>query len=200
VAQARTGLLDVAAPPAFPRLVGDGARLAAGTVGSPPTWPASWIFAARHGLSPARYDALVGRYLFYRQNNLQGRIAVGDGDGALLGEGWSAPADVQGRAAREVRARARVLAPLDEPEDLGLDVHAFAAAPAAVELRVNGRRVAAFTAGPTWARHGAAVPSAAWRRDLNDVELVAAAPVWIASIEATRAGARPGEERGFVAR
>ena len=58
-------------------------------VGSPPTWPASWLFAWRQGRSPGQYDRLVGRYLFYRQNNLRGHVELGAaGRGLMLGEGW----------------------------------------------------------------------------------------------------------------
>ena len=76
-----------------------GARRVTKAVGSPPTWPASWVFAWRHRLPLEQYDLLVGRYLFYRQNNLQGRIDLGaPGDEAMLGEGWGARAVVEGVA------------------------------------------------------------------------------------------------------
>ena len=74
---------------------------------SPATTPSSWAatrarpwpgpptsaFAQRHDLPAARYDLMVGKYLFYRQNNLGGLVKVGDGraDPALFAGDWSAP-------------------------------------------------------------------------------------------------------------
>jgi hypothetical protein len=191
--------LRPARPVAWPDAVGSAAQAASGAAGSPPSWPASWVFAARHGLPPGQYDRLVGRYLFYRQNNLQGRVPLGDG--GLLAEGWGPREERDGRETRAIAGgRARVLAPLDVPEDIALDVHAAADAPATVAVLVNGARVAAFTAGPGWAVHRVTVGRAAWRRDLNDVVLEAGAPVRVSALEFTRAGAADGLERGFEAR
>ena len=53
-------------------------------------WPANWIFSLRHGLPADRYDLMVGKYLFFMQNNLGGVIDVGAEPGldeALLGRG-----------------------------------------------------------------------------------------------------------------
>ena len=71
-------------------------------VGAPFAWPANWIFAWRYGLSPQKYDLAVGRYLFYRQNNLEGVIELGEKDAPFLGNGWSSVTDWPGRP-REVR-------------------------------------------------------------------------------------------------
>ena len=58
------------------------------------------------------------------------------------------------------------------PEDLGVKVRAAAEGDAvAVELRVNGAEAGRFLAGPEWAEHPVRVPSAFWRRELNDVVL-----------------------------
>jgi hypothetical protein len=188
-----------AAPVAWPDVAGAGAQWVSDGAGSPPSWPASWLFAARHRLPPGQYDRLVGRYLFYRQNNLQGRVPLADD--ALLGEGWGPPAERDGREARAiVGGRARVLAPLDVPEDIALDVHAAADPPAPVAVIVNGARVATFTAGPGWTAHRVTAGRGAWRRDLNDVVLESAAPVLVSGLEFTRAGAADGRERGFEAR
>ena len=111
-------------------------------------------------LARASTIAWSGRYLFYRQNNLRGRIDVGETTtGAMLGEGWGRPQrDGGGRRApsASTRGAARVLAPLDVPEDLEVEVRAAAeAGTAAVGLRVNGREAGRFAAGPGFASHRA---------------------------------------------
>jgi len=77
----------------------------------------------------------VGRYLFYRQNNLGGHIDVGSGDGALLGEGWGDRREVDGRACRRPQGAARALAPLDVPEDLDLTLAARIETPGEMGIR-----------------------------------------------------------------
>ena len=109
----------------FPRLVGGAARVVADAVGSPPTWPASWIFAcAARSRRRASTISLVGRYLFYRQNNLGGRIDVGAaGDEGMLGEGWGPRSARERRAAAAPSAAARACSRrLDVPEDLDVRV------------------------------------------------------------------------------
>src|SRR6185503_2174199 len=94
---------------------------AARHVGSPPTWPASWLFAARTGLPPDRYDVLVGRYLFYRQNNQGGCVEPGRGAFAPQLEGAWSVADVGPDPVGVLDAPGgRVWVGLDVPEDLTL--------------------------------------------------------------------------------
>ena len=190
------------APIAFADTVGAGALRMADAFGSPPTWPASWAFAWRHRLPPGQYDLLVGRYLFYRQNNLQGRIDLGaPGDEAMLGEGWGAGGTRDGTTARPLHGRGRILAPLDVPEDIEFAVRAHADGAVLVRVEVNGRETGAFTAGSGWSVHRLTVGRDRWRRDLNDVVLEAeAAGVWIDALDFFRVGVPEGQERGFRAR
>jgi hypothetical protein len=169
--QLRRGFLPRDETVAFPRLVTNAAQLLADGVGSPPTWPASWIFAWRHGLSPGRYDLVVGRYLFYRQNNMGGHVGIaGARDRALLAEGWGPVETVNGRDARRVQGRARLLAPLDVAEDLEVEVSATAMAPGCeVRLLVNGGEAARFFAGEAWTRHRLQAGARFWRRELNEL-------------------------------
>jgi hypothetical protein len=191
-----------AGPIAFAADVEAGAQRMAAAVGSPPTWPASWAFAWRHRRPPEQYDLLVGRYLFYRQNNLQGRIDVGaPGDEAMLGEGWGAAFLREGAEARPLHGRGRILAPLDVPEDIEIEVRAHAERPASVRVAVNGHVAGTFSAGPGWSVHRLAVGRDRWRRDLNDVVLEAgAAGVWIDAVDFSRLSVPEGQERGFRAR
>jgi hypothetical protein len=171
--QVRRGLASRETGAAFPRLYGGTARLVADGVGTPSTWPASWIFALSEGRPPSQYDPLVGRYLFYRQNNLEGLVELGvPGDEALLGEGWG-PVEERGEVkGRRTNGAARVFAPLDVPEDLRIVVRA--AAPrdhVEVRVSVNGREAGRFPAGAALHDHVVPVPAAWWRRELNSVRL-----------------------------
>jgi hypothetical protein len=158
---------------AFPALVATGAQVFSDVLGFPTTWPASWIFAWRHGLPPSQYDRLVGRYLFYRQNSLGGRIDLGGSDDeVMLGAGWARREVYDGVSARAVRGRARVLAPLDVPEDLELGVRAVAPEGAAdVRVLVNGRDAGRIPVLGRWTTPRLRVPRDFWRREINDVTL-----------------------------
>jgi hypothetical protein len=175
--QLRRGLASRETGATFPGLYGGTARLVADGVGSPSTWPASWVFALSEARPPSQYDPLVGRYLFYRQNNLEGLVELGvPGDGALLGEGWGAVEEVGAVKGRRTNGPARVFAPLDGAEDLRVVVRA--AAPrdhVEVRVSVNGREAGRFPAGATLDDHVVAVPAAWWRRELNSVRLDAGA-------------------------
>ena len=174
--QLRRGLLPRDDTAAFSRMAGGAAAVLADAVGSPTTWPASWIFAWRHGLPPSQYDLLVGKYLFYRQNNLGGRLELGaPGDEAFLDRGFSRViASYAGERARRFRGRARLFAPLDVPEDLGIRLRAAApAGPQEVRLAVNGRPVGSILAGPSFSEQRVFVPAGFWRREINEVALEA---------------------------
>ena len=171
--QVRRGLVPRDDTVEGPRLVGQAAGLVSEAVGFPTTWPASWVFAWRTGLSPGQYDRLVGRYLFYRFNNRKGRIEIGaEDDEPMLGEGWSRAVMSENTRYRTTQGPARVLCPLDVPEELEVKVRATAEGDeVAVALRVNGTEAGRFLAGTEWAEHRVRVPSGFWRRELNDVVL-----------------------------
>lgn len=165
-----------------------GARAGA-ALGSPTTWPASWVFAWRHRRPPAQYDRLVGRYLFYRQNNMKGRIDLGTPDDeVMLGEGWGPWETHAGINGRTVLGSARMFAPLDVPEDLGVRVRTCARTEGVgVVIRVNGREAGRFDALTTWNEHEVYAPAALWRRELNEVVIEAAAPgVWVDQVNFIR--------------
>ena len=140
-------------------------------LGTPLSWPANWIFARDHDLPAARYDLMAGKYLFYRQNNLGGLVKVGDGraDPALFAGDWSTPAPCGEALCREIQGRARVMAPLDVPEDLEVMVRAFGRGTLA--MAVNGTEVASFPLEAEVRGFRVRVPRQNWRRELNDVSL-----------------------------
>lgn len=175
--QVRRGLAPRDGAISFPRLYGQTARLVADGVGSPSTWPASWIFALREGRPPSQYDPLVGRYLFYRQNNLEGLIDIGaPGDEAMLGEGWGAAEERFETRGRSTSGPARVFAPLDVAEPLTLTVTAAAPRDATeVRVSVNGRPAGRFAADEALREHSLTVGAEWWKRELNSVRLDAGA-------------------------
>ncbi len=197
------GALPTDRPVAFPSVVGESARVMADAVGSPTTWPASWVFAWRERRPPGQYDRLVGKYLFYRQNNLGGEIRVGaPEDEALLGEGWGDTVERDGVKGRLLGGRARLFAPLDVPEDLRVALRARPeGATATVSVAVNGRPIGRVAlAGADASSPGLAAPASLWRREINEVTLDAeGAPVWVAAVDFVRPGAA-GTPRGARAR
>jgi hypothetical protein len=200
VEQVRRGLVPRDDTVAFPRLVGNAAGVFADALGSPRTWPASWIFAARHGRPPGQYDLLVGRYLFYRQNNLGGHLELGvSGDDAMLGEGWGPIENAEGVGFRRSKGRARLFAPLDVPEDLEIRIRARASGGLTAGVAVNGRPVGDFRVEGAWSESRLRVPAGFWRRELNEVALDGAG-LEVDAVDFARTGTRQPDARGFRAR
>ncbi len=158
------------------------------TLGSPSTWPASWLFAWQQRRPASQYDRLVGRYLFYRQQNLGGVVEVGEGDEALLAEGWGPVVDWGERKARRISGRARLFAPLDVAEELEVSVRARADAETVLGVEVNGRAAGALWVGTTGSNRRLRVDAAFWRRELNDVVITAGSPVDVDAVVFTRTG------------
>jgi len=100
-------------PVAFPRVAQNGAALVARAVGAPLSWPANWVFAARHDVGPERFDAAAGKRLAQAAD---GSITIDVGqldvDEALLLEGWSVRHPCGEAVCRAVESRARVLLPV----------------------------------------------------------------------------------------
>jgi hypothetical protein len=169
VAQVQGGLVPRDDTVFFPTLVGNGARIFSEWFGSPNTWPASLLFAFSEKRPPGQYDLLVGRYLFYRQNNLEGHIPVGSpGDEAFLGEGWGSREVVAGRAGRRLPKTARLLLPMDDPEPLELRVSANASGQE-IRLVANGHPLGSFWAGSGWTEARLQTGAEVWRREINDL-------------------------------
>lgn len=158
----------------FPAVAETNAALLAEAVGSPVAWPANWIFAARHDLPVAQYDLAVGKYLFHRQNNLGGVLAVGErdphADEALLGEGWSVRTVCADAICRALDGnRARIFAPLYLPEPLRVAVRAQGLG--RLRLAVNGRAVAEWVLDGALSDRVVDVPAGRWRKELNELTL-----------------------------
>lgn len=192
VAARARGTLPADDTAAFADVAGGVSAALADSVGSPPTWPASWLFAVRHRLAPSRFDELVGRYLFYRQNNQRGCVEPGrlEYEPQLAGS-WSERQETPAGPVRVLGGPGRVYVGLDEPEDLALEVRAAAGAPTDVEVDVNGRSAGTAGAGPGWTTARLAVPRALWRRDINVVGLRPRAPVQVRALRFVRGRGEP---------
>ncbi|MBX7184573.1 MAG: hypothetical protein K1Y01_05440 [Vicinamibacteria bacterium] len=150
------------------------ARALSHDIGFPTTWPASWIFAARYDASPGAFDLAAGKYLFYRQNNLNGIADIGtDDDSGLILDGFGAIRQDGPIAYRGVESEGRLIVSLDLPETLGV---AFAARspgdrPSKVEVTINGQAAGSFQVETSWGEGGIEVPQALWARGPNIVTL-----------------------------
>jgi hypothetical protein len=189
-AQVREGRVRDDQVATFASLVGGGARLVSERAGFPTTWPASWVFAWRHRLSPARYDLLVGRYLFYRQNKLGGSIALSADLVDPMLDGFGPVEAVVGVPARCAARAGRFFVPLDEPEPLELRFRAVSVGSAGDGLiSVNGRPLGRIPVGSRWTAAALRAPRHLWRRELNEVRLApekGAGPLCVETLDLLR--------------
>ncbi|MEO6401270.1 MAG: hypothetical protein ABIP62_04570, partial [Vicinamibacteria bacterium] len=166
-------------PPSFSARVLASTRTFSNAVGFPTTWPASWIFAARYDTSPAAFDLAAGRYLFYRQNNLNGLADIGaDGDEGLILEGFTGRRQDGSLDYRSVASGndARLIVSLDVPETLGVSFQARSSASASVEILVNGASAGVIFLAPDWSEAHVEAPQGLWKRGPNVVTLRAPSP------------------------
>jgi hypothetical protein len=169
MAQYRLVRLPLDQTVSFARVAENAAALVQQTTGTPLAWPANWIFALRHDLGAGRYDLMVGKYLFYRQNNLGGVVDLGDprADPALLGPGWGTPRNCESVQCRAVAPRGRLFFALDVPEPLLVAVRARGRG--TLELALNGSPLAAFPLAERLAEHRVRAPRERLRRELNEL-------------------------------
>lgn len=169
-------------PPRFEARVLASATALSNDVGFPTTWPASWIFAARYRASPGAFDLAAGKYLFYRQNNLEGLADLGEaGDEALVLDGFSAPHRGGGVAYRRLEKAGRLIVTLDLPVTLAVSLHARTgtATPAQVTVEINGRAIGVANVSGDWNESRLQAPRALWQRGPNVITLRVDHPVEI---------------------
>ena len=172
MAQYRDGGIPRDDTVSFPRVARNAAAAVAGGVGSPTAWPASWVFAARQRVPPARYDLLGGVDLLREgPRGMSGGIDVGDrrSDDAVLGEGWSVRHPCGAAVCRAVEGTAMMLVPLREPRDL--DATVFAAGTGTLTMAVNGVPVLQGALTGDLRPLAVRIPRARLRRGLNTLTL-----------------------------
>jgi hypothetical protein len=170
-AQHKLGVIPRDDTVSFARVTEQSARIISEAVGTPLAWPANWVFAHQQDLPAFKYDLMVGKYLFYRQNNLGGIIDLGDPrvDPGLIAGDWTSPAPCGAETCRAIRGRARVFAPLDVAQTLDVTVRAEGAG--TLTVAVNGSRVGEFPLGAALTLLRTRVPAASWHREMNEVTL-----------------------------
>ena len=158
-------------------------------LGHPGSWPASWVFAWRHGVSPGRFDELYGRV---PRESWSVRVGSSE-DAAVMGRGWSrlAASEAGGRWAEEDETT--LLVTLTAPADRRLRLRGSAprhpeGREQVVAVQVNGHPAGRFSltlVGRSWE---ATLPAAAWRPGLNEVRFRTA---WRLAREEARAVDQP---------
>lgn len=143
-------------------------------LGHPGSWPANWIFAWKHGVSPGRFDDLFGRTPMHGW-----ALRIGSPeDAAVLGRGWSRAEE--GGAGRWAEGEdATLFFTLTAPVDRFLRLRGAAARdPGArtqsVRVEVNGDAAGSLSLTGQERVWEAVVPAAAWRPGLNEVRFRAA--------------------------
>ena len=170
MAQYKDGLIPKDDTVSFPRVAGNAAAAVSRAMGSPTAWPASWIFAARNGVAPGRYDLLGGVDLMSGgMRGLNGVIDIGDlrTDDAVLQGGWSVRHPCGAGVCRAVSGTAALLAPIRDPRDL--DVVVSAEGTGTLTMAVNGVPVLAAPLAGDSRPLFVHLPRARLRRGLNAV-------------------------------
>jgi len=156
---------------AFARVARNAAGSVSATAGAPNAWPANWIYAARHGVAPARYDLLAGMDAFEGAGALGGVIDVGAlaSDAALLEEGWSVRHPCGAQVCRAVEGTATLRVPLRHAEDLDLAV--VAAGSGTLTVAIGGVPVLQAALDESLVARRARVPRARFRAGLETITL-----------------------------
>lgn len=174
--QYRVGRIPSDETVSFARITENNADILARAVGAPLAWPANWLFAWRYRLPAARYDLMVGKSLLAGPASLDGVIDLGDdrADPDLLADGWGSRIRCGNAVCRDVRERARVFVPLDEPETLDVTIRVAGSGELAFE--VNRARLAALPLATELSDLKLRVPAGHWTRGLNEIALSCAPP------------------------
>ena len=162
-------------PTSFADLGAGQARALHGWIGHPPSVPANVAFAVANGVRPGDYDILAPNRLL-TGGDTTGRVDIGSGDGAFVGEGWHAAEQDGGTSFRWANHTALVDVPLDHAADLAVQVNARPYQPAnrppqQLTLVVNGGPHGPVTLASGWHPAVVTVPRAAWRSGVNHLEL-----------------------------
>ena len=156
----------------FSEVAGNSAEILFEKVGYPFAWPANLLFARAHDTSPAKFDTVFGRYLYFIHRRPRTRLEIGEDDGALIGEGFGRP---QYRANRWVRVqrrrKARLFVPLAQDDALRVTLHlSVRPRPVVLSVKVNGQDAGRFLATPGFANYELPAPTQ-FRAGINELTL-----------------------------
>jgi hypothetical protein len=172
---AQNGQYHLGEPASFGDVGAAQARALHGWIGHPPSAPANAIFAVANGVRPGDYDVLAPNRLL-AGGDRTGRVDIGSGDGAFVGEGWHVAEQDGGTSFRWATRSASVDVPLARAADLVVQVDARPyqppnRPPQQLTLVVNGVPHGPVTLASGWHPAVVTVPSAAWRSGVNHLEL-----------------------------
>jgi len=176
--QFKTGTIPTEEPISFSRTAQNQIKLLLSRIGYPFSYPANLIFSLRWGMSPDRYDRLMGRYLFYGDGSLGGFIDIGGDDEDFLGSGWSyKEREKEGRSYRwSIGDKSSLFACLMEKQDIKISFSAqpfsFPEAPRQeVSLYINRRFINRFIMKDGFQLYSTVVRRKNWRRGINRIDL-----------------------------
>jgi hypothetical protein len=173
--QIRRGEVPLDGTFSFSDVAARAARRLYGTVGHPPSFPATWVFALRYGVPPDRFDALVGREPIEEPVIRMGAEA----DAPFVGRGWSiaeSPPEVA-PFRWSMGNESTVLVVLGPPRDYVVTARCAAAphprnSPQRVVVQINGRPAGLWAFTPQVAERPLLAPARLWSTGINEVRLV----------------------------
>jgi hypothetical protein len=144
--------------------------------GNPFSYPASLLFAARNGVSPATYDLLRTNRFLSDPLRPYGRVDIGADDGWLIEDGWHGAEHDGPITFRWAASPAAVMIPLDHAAALTVQVrlHSFGYpnAPAqTLTASVNGHAFGPVPVPEGWETLEFATGREAWRSGVNRLRL-----------------------------
>jgi len=172
--QVRTGEIPRNETFAFADAAARAVRRVYATVGHPPSFPATWVFARRYHLPPDRLDLLLGR-----EPELEPVIQMGGEDDApFVGRGWSYAERPPGRPPFRWSegGESTLIVVLGTPRDYRLAARCAAAPhprhlPQQVTVEVNGHLVGTWALSQSGAEQTLLVPAPFWSRGINEIRL-----------------------------
>lgn len=148
------------------------------TVGNPLSWPANLLFAARHGVSPGRYDEVVGRYFLDERHGIAHRAwpakrredlsLTHEAIEPFLARGFG---EVHRRGRRKARVvleqEACILLPMIQQPEIKIVLSGGSPGRTLVNARINGVDLGRRELVATWQILVFSVPASALRRGVN---------------------------------
>lgn len=130
-------------------------------LGNPLSWPANLVFAARHGVSPAAYDVVAGRYFLDEKHGIVHRgwaqkrrddlKLTERGMKPFLARGFGGVRPVAGReGVLVIEPRACILLPLIQRPGLRLELWGGSLNDATVTLQLNGETLGIHRLSHPW--------------------------------------------------
>ena len=157
----------------FVDVAGNNAALFTHAFGAPMTWPASWLFAARHHIPVDRYEAALVLPPSFASSDTETIDLAAPRPTALLVGGWSEPSPCEEAACRALTVDAHLL--LLQTRAASLDVTVRMTGNGTVELRVNGVGAAALPVPPALEDVRVQIGAERWRPGYNRVSIIPSA-------------------------